>query len=160
MKLADVIKAEKRVDDFGVWKKGDIERSSWPMKKKKLKQSPDWFWRVVSLSLGERQLRVLLRLNPDIEQFYSILGEVRTDSIAVLCSHELHTSHGNWHCHATMRRVDDVFAGAWRDKDSHRRWPSYSGESMVVFDVDRKSALERSARLYRFDLPAQAEMFE
>lgn len=58
-----------------------------------------------------------------------------------------------------MVDVGDVFVGVWRDNDSHRRWPSYTGESTVVFDVDRKSALERSARLYRFDLPAQAEMF-
>ena len=72
---------------------------------------------------------------------------------------ESHIPLHNWHCHATVVDVDDVFVGAWRDNDSHRRWPSYTGESTVVFDVDRKSALERSARLYRFDLPAQAEMF-
>lgn len=102
---------------------------------------------------------MLLRLNPSLEQFYAVLGEVRGDGIAVLCSHELHTSHGNWHCHASVVSVDDVLLGVWRDRDSQRRWPSYSGESTVNFDVDRKTALERSAALYRFDLPAQKEMF-
>lgn len=160
MKLADLIKTNKHVTDYGRWMCGDIDRASWPMRKKKLRQSTDWSWRAVCMSSPDgRQLRVLLRLNPGIERFYAVLGEVRGDSIAILCSHELHTSHGNWHCHVTVVDVDDVFVGVWRDNDSHRRWPSYTGESTVVFDVDRKSALERSARLYRFDLPAQAEMF-
>lgn len=160
MRLADLIKASKQVSDYGNWTTGDIDRASWPMRRKKLKQSSDWSWRAICLSsVDGRQLKVLLRLNPSLEQFYAILGEARGDGIAVLCSHELHTSHGNWHCHATVVSVDDVLLGVWRDRDSHRRWPSYNGESTVIFDVDRKSALERSAALYHFDLPAQKEMF-
>ena len=130
------------------------------MRKKKLKQSNDWSRRVIRLTVGDdRHLRVLLKLNPGIEQFYAILGEVSGDGIAVLCSHDLHTSHGNWHCHATLREVEDVFVGAWRDKDSLRRWPEYSGDSTVVFEVTRRTALEVSATLYRFEMPPQAEMF-
>lgn len=160
MKLAALIRAGKSVSDYGNWISGDIDRASWPMRRKKLKLSSDWSWRVICLSSAcGRQLRVLLRLNPSLEQFYAVLGEVRGDGIAVLCSHELHTSHGNWHCHASVVSVDDVLLGVWRDRDSQRRWPSYSGESTVNFDVDRKTALERSAALYRFDLPAQKEMF-
>jgi len=161
MKLTDLIRADKTVNDYGYWASGDIDRAQWPMRKKKLKQSRDWQWRVVSLNAGpDHGLRVLLKLNPGIEQYYAILGEVHDHGMSVLCSHELHTSHGNWHCHATIREIEDVFVGAWRDRDSLRRWPDYSGDSTVVFDVDRQTALARAATLYRFALPPQTELFE
>ena len=160
MKLTDLIRLEKQVHDYGHWASGDIDRAAWPMRKKKLRQSSDWYWRVIRLTAGDdRHLRILLKLNPGIEQFYAILGEVSGDGIAVLCSHDLHTSHGDWHCHATLGKVEDVFVGAWRDKDSLRRWPEYSGVSRVVFEVTRGSALQVAATLYRFDMPPQAEMF-
>ena len=128
------------------------------MRKKKLRQSVDWSWRVVSVTAAGRDLRVLLKLNVQIEQFYAVLGEVRGDGIAVLCSHDLHTSHGNWHCHAATIEVQDVFAGVWRDVNALRKWPSYNGDCQVVFDVDRAKAMVLAAKLYRFDVPAQAEL--
>lgn len=159
MKLADLIRASKSVKDYGQWCSGDIDRASWPMRRKKLKQSRDWSWRVVYLNAGEgRDLRVLLKLNTGIERFHAVLGEVHEGGMAILCSHELHTSHGNWHCHATMREVENVLIGVWRDTDSLRRWPEYSGVTTVDFDVDRQAALEKAAKLYRFDLPRQSEM--
>lgn len=160
MKLADLIREKKHVDDFGHWSSGDIDRAAWPMRKKKLRQSRDWQWRVIRMhTAANRQLRVLLKLNAGIEQFYAVLGEVHRDGVSVLCSHDLHTSHGDWHCHLTVKGIDDVFVGAWRDRDSLRRWPEYSGDSRVVFDVDKMKALERAAALYRFDLPLQREFF-
>ena len=159
MKLADAIRSPKIVDSHGNWCTGDIDRSSWPMRKKKLKQSSDWSWRVVSISANDRKFRVLLKLNPSIEQFYAILGEVTNDAIAVICSHDLHTSHGNWHCHATTVEIEEVFAGAWRDRDSLRRWPSYNGVCSETFDVDREKAMILAANLYRFALPPQHELF-
>lgn len=159
MKLADLIRTQKEVDDYGAWSNGDIARASWPMRKKKLKQSKDWQWRVVSLRTPcSRSLRVLLKLNSGIERFYAVLGEVHDDGISVLCSHELHTSHGNWHCHATTKEIEDVFVGVWRDKDSLRRWPDYSGVTTVSFDVDKEVAMTKAANLYRFDLPPQREL--
>ena len=159
MKLSALIREPKSVHDYGAWKTGDIDRASWPMKKKKLKQSGDWEWRVITLqTIFGTQLRVLLRLNRSIERFYAVLGYCESDTIRVLCSHDLHTTHGNWHCHATTGFVGDVFPGVWRDRDSLRRWPSYSGDSTVDFDVDQVSALKRAADLYRFNPPRQSEM--
>jgi hypothetical protein len=93
MKLSQVIRTQKQVISYGSWSNGPIDRGSWPLRRKKLKFSPDWQWRVVSLRTGERDLRVLLHLNPLLEKFYAMLGEIRGDQLAVLCSHDLHTSH-------------------------------------------------------------------
>ena len=87
MKLKDVIRLEKTVVNYGRWLNGEIDRASWPLRRKKLKFSPDWQWRVVFLRAGEREFRVLLQLNPLLEKFHAMLGEVRGDQLAVLCSH-------------------------------------------------------------------------
>ncbi|MGB6228689.1 MAG: hypothetical protein WBF53_01010 [Litorimonas sp.] len=90
---------------------------------------------------------MLLKLNASIEKFYAILGVLRGDGIAVICSHRLHTSHGNWNCHAATTEIEDIFVGAWRDKDSLQRWPSYSGKCKVEFEVDPVRALTIAAEL-------------
>ena len=79
MKLKDVIRLEKTVVNYGRWLNGEIDRASWPLRRKKLKFSPDWQWRVVFLRAGEREFRVLLQLNPLLEKFHAMLGEFRGD---------------------------------------------------------------------------------
>lgn len=159
MKLKDVIRLEKTVVDYGKWSKGEIDRVSWPLKKKKLKFSSDWQWRVIVLRTSEGEFRVLLRLNALIEQFYAVLGVFRQDTITIVCSHDLHTSHANWHCHTATVDIDKVFPGVWRDSDSFRFWPSYTGECNVVFDVTTESAMRIAAELYRFPAPPQGDLF-
>jgi hypothetical protein len=158
MKLKDIIRLEKTVLNYGGWSNGEIDRAAWPLKKKKLKFSSDWQWRVIRLTTSDRELRVLLRLNPLLEQFYAVLGEVRGGTIAVLCSHDLHTSHANWHCHVATGDIDAVFPGVWRDSDSFRYWPSYTGACTEVFDISAQSAMKIASQLYRFAAPAQGEL--
>lgn len=115
IRVKHVIRDKKQVLDYGSWSRGHIDRSSWPLRKQKLKFSSDWEWRVVVMKSSVGELRVLLRLNPCTEQFYAVLGHVRGDQLAVLCSHELHTSHANWHCHVATGPVSDVMIGVNRD---------------------------------------------
>lgn len=159
VKLKEVIRLEKVVSDYGQWKEGEIDRAAWPLRKKKLKFSLDWHWRVVMLEADGRRLRVLLRLNLLLEQFYAILGEVRGDSIVVLCSHDLHTTHSNWHCHTAIGDIDKVISGVWRDSNSFRYWPSYTGPCSIAFDVTKESALGIACDLYRFPSPRQGDLF-
>lgn len=158
MKLADVIRLQKQVVSYGNWSSGNIDRGVWPLRSKKLKFSPDWQWRVVSLRAGDRDLRVLLQLNPLLEQFYAMLGEIRGDQLAVLCSHDLHTSHANWHCHVATGDIEKVRPGVTRDRETMRFWPSYTGECTEVFEVTQQSAMIIASKLYRFGAPAQVEM--
>lgn len=158
MKLKDVIRLPKTVLSYGQWSNGEIDRASWPLRRRKLKYSSEWQWRVVSLKADYLELRVLLQLNPLLEKFHAMLGEVRGDQLAVLCSHDLHTSHSNWHCHAAMGEIDKVHPGVTRDRDTFRYWPSYTGACTEEFDVTRDSAMIIASELYRFAAPAQREM--
>jgi hypothetical protein len=158
MKLADIIRSPKHVTSYGSWSNGDIERALWPLRRKKRKLSPDWQWRVVSLRAGERELRVLLQMNLQLEKFYAMLGDIRGDQLAVICSHDLHTSHSNWHCHVATGDIENVLPGVSRDKDTFRFWPSYTGDCTEVFDISPQSAMTIASKLYRFDAPAQVEM--
>lgn len=158
MKLKDVIRLEKTVVSYGRWGKGEIDRSSWPLRRKKLKFSSDWQWRVVSLRSAQKELRVLLHLNLQLEEFRATLGEIREETIAVLCCHELHTSHGNWHCHVATGDIEKVRSGVTRDYDTFRRWPNYEGECTLEFDVTSQSALRIASDLYQFEAPAQGEL--
>lgn len=158
MKVKDVIRLEKTVVNYGQWSIGEIDRALWPLRRKKLKFSPDWKWRVVSLRCGECELRVLLQLNPLLEKFHAMLGQVREDQLAVLCSHDLHTSHSNWHCHVATGEIDRVLPGVTRDRDTFRFWPSYTGKCTEEFDVTPYSAMMIASELYRFTAPAQGEM--
>jgi hypothetical protein len=158
MKLKEIIRHEKTVSNYGRWSIGEIDRASWPLRRKKLKFSPDWHWRIVTVNCNGRDLRILLHLNTLLEKFHAMLGEVRGDQLAVLCSHDLHTSHANWHCHLATGEIDRVMLGVTRDRDTFRRWPSYDGECSKEFTVTRESAMVIAANLYRFTPPDQGEL--
>jgi len=159
MKLKDVIRLEKTVREYGKWSSGEIDRVAWPLKKKKLKFSPDWQWRVIVLDTDVGEFRVLLRLNVLLEQFYAVLAALSRDTVVVICSHDLHTSHSNWHCHVATTDIEKVLPGVWRDSDSFRFWPSYTGVCSEQFEVTAESAMTIATRLYRFPPPPQGDLF-
>jgi hypothetical protein len=77
--------------------------------------------------------------------------------LKVLCHHELHTSHWNWHCHFHGGRIDDVMPGVLRDNDTFRAWPKFERtECTVPFTVTKESAVTVAASRYRFK--AQGEL--
>ena len=158
MRLQEMIRASKTVVDHGKWRHGNIPRADFPLKKKPVPLNPEWQWRVVQLKSEVGKMRVLLRLHQGKAQFYAVLADEREEGLALVCSHEIHTSHGDWHCHLPKGKASDVACGYWRDKHQVRPWPQYKGPTRVAFDVTPISAMAIAAKLYRFDLAPQSEM--
>jgi len=110
-----------------------------------------WKWRVVNFTALAEQFVVLVAISEEKESYRAILAMKSGKTLKVLCFHELHTDHFNWHCHLIRGNVHDTFAGVLRDKNLMFRWPSFSkDECTVPFDVTEDSALTNAAARYRF----------
>lgn len=153
--VGDVIRAPKQVTAIGKWRTGKVPPSSFPIgKQRRLPQGSAWQWRVVEFLALDAKFRVLVRLNRDASYYSSILSMERGDVIQIICHHELHLSHLNWHCHFITGDVCDTMPGVLRDRDKMRVYeaePSKAGD--VEFDVEQSDALAIAAKRFRFDAP-------
>lgn len=160
MQLRDIIHATKTVHDYGEWKIGTIPKAAFPLRKKKIQQSNEWQWRRVELTALDERFIVLIRLNCEIQEYYAYLGHVRAEGLAVICSHDLHVSHKNWHCHLVKGNVLRTDVGYLRDKNSMVWYPSGGKETpcTVEFDITLQTALQHAAKRFRFAEPPQSEL--
>ncbi len=160
MLLRDIIEAEKVVISYGQWNYGTIPKASFPLRKKKMQQSRDWAWRVVEFEALGQNFIVLIRINEQIQEYYAYLCHMRDDGMAVICSHDLHVSHKNWHCHFIQGDVTRLETGYLRDRDNMIYYPSGGSEveCTASFDVTISNALHCAAKRFRFQEPAQTEL--
>lgn len=159
MNLRQVIEAEKVVSDYGTWHHGQVPAAEFPLRsRRKLKLSKDWAWRIVKFSALDQNFLLLVRVNVLIEEYYAHLGHVRPDGLAVICSHDLHVSHKNWHCHFVRGDIFRTEAGYLRDKYNTIAFPGgRNTECTVKFEVTTANAISIAARRYRFREPPQQE---
>lgn len=153
--LASIIRAPKASVRIGPWRTGKVPASAFPLaKQKRLPQSSAWQWRVVEFHAEGYDCRILVRLNLEAGYYSSILGIKDGELLQVLCHHEMHLSHRNWHCHFIPGNVDDTMPGVLRDTQRMRVYeaePSNAGEA--TFEVDEASALGIAAKRFRFPAP-------
>ena len=137
-----------------------MPKAIFPLRKRKLQQSSEWFWRVVEFNALDEKFIVLIRLNEQIQEYYAYLGHMREDGMAVICSHDLHVSHKNWHCHFIRGDVTRVDTGYLRDRENMIYFPSGGSEveCTTVFEVTCANALLYAAKRFRFQEPPQAEL--
>lgn len=160
MQLRDIIEAPKVVSDYGAWCRGEVPRALFPLRKKKLKLSKDWEWRIIRFRALDEQFLILIRLNLMIQEYYAHLAHERKEGIAVICSHDLHVSHKNWHCHFVRGDTLKTDIGYLRDKEHTICFPSGRGTPCTVeFDVTMQNAMHVAAKRFRFDLPPQRSLF-
>ncbi|PHQ97030.1 MAG: hypothetical protein COB40_05965, partial [Marinosulfonomonas sp.] len=82
---------------------------------------------------------------------HAMLAMKSEKALKILCFHELHTDHWNWHCHLIRGNVHETFPGVLRDKNLMSAWPTFSkSECTVPFDVTEESALTVAAARFRF----------
>lgn len=160
MKLREIIESEKAVTSYGAWKRGTIPKASFPLRKKKMQQSQEWAWRIIEFDAIGQKFIVLIRVNEQIQEYYAYLDHMRHDGMAVICSHDLHVSHKNWHCHFIQGDVTRVETGYLRDRDHMVYYPSGGSEveCTTTFDVNLSNALLFAARRFRFKEPEQGEL--
>lgn len=149
--VSEIIRAEKFDVKVEAWQTGSISRAKFPLTRNKLSLGRGWKWRIVTFSaLGEKFI-VLVALSEEKESYRATLAMKFGKTLKVICFHELHTDHWNWHCHLIRGNVHDTYPGVLRDKNLMSVWPSFSkDECTVPFDVTEDSALTLSAARYRF----------
>lgn len=149
--VSDVIRAPKQDVKAGPWEQGPVPRAKFPLVRNKLPLGRGWRWRIVTFSaLGERFL-VLVALCAEKEKYRAILALHAGKSLKVLCHHELHTDHWNWHCHVVRGDIHETYPGVLRDKNAMFAWPSFSRpECTVEFRVTEDNALTIAANRFRF----------
>lgn len=161
MLLREVIEAQKADLDYGEWQAGAVPAAKFPIKRpKRLKYRKAWSWRVVTFTALGRDFVVLITLNEGAGQYSARLAVRRGKEVAVICTHELHVSHKNWHCHFVKGDIDDAEPGYLRDRDHTVYFPSGGIEvpCTVPFNVNLTNALQNAATRYRFQAPAQSEL--
>lgn len=153
--LGEIIRAPKVGVTIGSWKSGRVPASAFPIiKQKRFPQQSSWSWRVVEFEALGYKCRVLIRLNTDICYYSSILAIEQDKSIQIVCHHELHLSHFNWHCHFARGNVLLTIPGILRDRDRMRVYEAEpSKRDSVEFGVEAESALAIAAARFRFPAP-------
>lgn len=149
--VADIIRASKIDVRIGEWKEGTIPKATFPLTRNKLHLGRGWKWRVVTFGALGEQFVVLVAISLEKEYYRATLAMKSDKTLKVLCFHELHTDHWNWHCHVIRGNVHETFPGVLRDKNLMSAWPSFTKrECSVSFDVTEDSALTVAAARYRF----------
>lgn len=153
MDLGEIIRARKENVEIHEWKDGKVPRAKFPLSKARsgLQMGSEWRWRLVTFTALGHDFRLLLRLNRNKEYFAAVLGLEVDGDTAVICHHELHTSHKGWHCHYVKGDVRATLPGVLRDRDRMRSWPTFAvddpGEPFVVTEA---TALSVAAARFRF----------
>lgn len=161
MQVREIIEAEKTDLDYGEWQAGPVPSSKFPIKKpKRLKYSKAWSWRVVTFRALHQEFLVLVSLNEGVGQYSARLAIRKGAEVAVICTHELHVSHKNWHCHFVKGDIGRVEPGYLRDRDNTVYFPSGGAEvpCTIPFNITLTNALLNAAERFRFKAPAQAEL--
>jgi len=149
--LAEVIRAPKQDVKCGDWTEGAIPRAHFPLIRSKLSLGRGWRWRIAKFSALGQQFYVLVALNMEKEYYRATLGMKEGNTLKVICCHELHTDHWNWHCHLIRGNVHETFPGVLRDKNRMIAWPMFSqSECTVQFKITEESALSVAAARFRF----------
>ena len=154
MKLGDIIRAEKANVEIGNWNSGKIPPSSFKIRRK-FPSGSDWDWRIITFDTLGWNFRLLLRLNLDKSYYSAILSLENGLVIQIICHHEIHISHRNWHCHFVPGDVTKTCPNVLRDRDRMRLFemaPSRAND--VQFDMDRSKALVHALKRYRIKPPA------
>jgi len=149
--VSNVIRAPKQDVRITDWEQGPVPRAKFPLLRSKLPLGRGWRWRTVRFrALGE-EFVVLVALSREKESYRAVLAMVYGNTLKVLCHHELHTDHWNWHCHVVRGDIHKTHPGVLRDKCSMSAWPIFStDECSVSFDVTEENALTIAAERYRF----------
>ena len=151
MELQEIIRAPKQNVKWGDWKSGPVPKAQFPLIRSKLPLGRGWEWRVVTFKACGHEFYVLVALSVEKESFRSILALKFETTLKVLCHHELHTDHWNWHCHLIRGNVHETFAGVLRDRDRMIAWSSFTDAACSIpFDVTKENALSIAAARFRF----------
>lgn len=149
--VADIIRADKRDVRIGNWETGPVPKAKFPLTRNKLSLGRGWKWRVVTFSALRRNFVVLVALNEEKEYYRATLAMKDGKTLKVICFHELHADHWNWHCHLIRGNVHETFPGVLRDKNLMSAWPVFTKrECTVLFNVTEESALTIAAARFRF----------
>lgn len=149
--VAEIIRADKSDVKTGSWEEGAVPRAKFPLTRSKLALGRGWKWRVVTFSALGEQFVVLIAISEEKESYRATLAMRWEKTLKVICCHELHTNHWNWHCHLVRGNVHDTFPGVLRDKIRMSAWPTFSKQECTVkFEVTEASALTVAAARYRF----------
>ena len=152
MRLAEVIRATKEQVHMSGWNNGKVPHGNFPLAKKgALPAGSKWSWKLVEFDALNRHFRVLIRLNEEKEYFSAILAMDDPRGLIVICHHELHTAHRDWHCHLVLGDIMFIYPGVLRDRDAMQIWPNVSaGQCSIGFDIDKKKAVTLAATRFRF----------
>ena len=151
LSVADIIRADKSDVKTGSWETGSIARAKFPLTRSKLSLGRGWKWRIVTFSALGQSFIVLVAISEEKESYRATLAMKSGKTLKVICFHELHTDHWDWHCHLIRGNVHDTFPGVLRDKNLMTAWPTFSQrECTVPFNVTEDSALTFAAARFRF----------
>ncbi|WP_147395084.1 hypothetical protein [Azospirillum cavernae] len=153
MDLVDVIRAEKRNVKVQEWKEGKVPKGQFPLSKSKagVVVGRGWEWRIVTFEALNERFRVLIKLNLERQYYAAVLGLEKGQDTIVLCHHELHVSHRNWHCHYIRGNVTTALPGVLRDMDRMSGWPRSSDTPCSVeFKVTKGNAVSIAAARFQF----------
>jgi len=129
MRVQDVIKAPKKITNWGKAEEGPMGPSVFPMSKRKrnsYRLGTVYRWRLIKFQALNRDFRLLIAYHTQIDKYLSLLGEEVEGDLKLLAEFSYDPSHCGWHVHATCGDISDVplgvMKGPWQ-----RRIPTARG---------------------------------
>lgn len=119
MRVKEIIRAEKTINDAGKWRQEKMPASQFPLKKGKrpaFMLRAAWRWRVVKFSALEHSFRALIAWRPDIDEYRAYIGMDVEGDTRLIFDYAYHGSHEppGWHLHSTCGPVEDLPVGVMR----------------------------------------------
>lgn len=109
-------------------------------------------WRCLQLTTaGQDDLRLLIVVNTDRNNFHAWLGVLRDARLYVLSAFEAHAGEPGLHCHALCGRELPSYSGSLRYPGIMRAPRPRSAHRRIVQQWCEQSAWRESLKFYRVD---------
>jgi hypothetical protein len=144
MRVKDVIRAKKRVTDWGAWERSKkAGKSTFPLSKSgnSLVFGLSYAWRLIKFETATSKFRLLLAVNHHKQEYYAVLGLEGGKDMVYLASLEYHGTHLGWHIHAACGDIDQIpvgrYQGDWKRRlpkarEYHRRQSFVSDDNQAL----------------------------
>src|SRR6266446_4395964 len=107
MGVRALLQQDVAVVDVGQWTTGRMTKAAFPLSKNNsLRLGSGWEWRVLRLTYGGVQCRLLVAFHALKQNAFAHLGIETGNDTRVICMLETHSTHSGWHVHASCNEKD------------------------------------------------------
>lgn len=154
MQFRDFLVADKTISSPGVWSNKKMPRTGgkFPLSKNhSFRLGTNWRWRVVDLTAGTSDFRLLIAYHEHKQQYLAALGVSNLSDTLVLARLEYHGTHPGWHLHAYCNGSEQRHWGRMSYPEMVRLPSGKKRHRRMDFSINDSDALDLATKFFRID---------